>query len=101
MVDDEGPGIAPDDLPHVFDRFYRSEESRSMPGSGLGLSIVQQVAEPARRLHRGRRVAPRRRPARLPAARRPRAAAPADGPPVPVDTVELTGSTGSSPRAAR
>ncbi|HYF73392.1 MAG TPA: HAMP domain-containing sensor histidine kinase [Nocardioides sp.] len=44
-VDDEGPGIAETDLPHVFDRFYRSEESRSMPGSGLGLSIVRQVAE--------------------------------------------------------
>ena len=44
-VEDEGPGIAPDDLPHVFDRFYRSQESRSMPGSGLGLSIVRQVAE--------------------------------------------------------
>ncbi|WP_395690177.1 sensor histidine kinase [Nocardioides sp.] len=45
VVDDEGPGIKPDDRPHVFDRFYRSEESRSMPGSGLGLSIVRQVAE--------------------------------------------------------
>jgi len=45
VVDDTGPGIAPVDLPHVFDRFYRSEESRSMPGSGLGLSIVRQVAE--------------------------------------------------------
>lgn len=44
-VDDEGPGIAPDDLPHVFDRFYRSQESRGMPGSGLGLSIVRQVVE--------------------------------------------------------
>ncbi|WP_182524979.1 HAMP domain-containing sensor histidine kinase [Nocardioides dongkuii] len=43
-VDDEGPGIAEADLPHVFERFWRSEESRSMPGSGLGLSIVQQVA---------------------------------------------------------
>ena len=45
VVDDEGPGIDEADLPHVFDRFYRSRESRSMPGSGLGLSIVRQVAE--------------------------------------------------------
>ena len=45
IVDDSGQGIAPDDLPHIFDRFYRSEESRAMPGSGLGLSIVRQVAE--------------------------------------------------------
>jgi two-component system sensor histidine kinase MprB len=44
-VDDEGPGIAAEDLPHVFDRFYRSQESRTMSGSGLGLSIVRQVAE--------------------------------------------------------
>jgi two-component system sensor histidine kinase MprB len=44
-VDDQGPGIAPDDREHVFERFYRSEESRSMPGSGLGLSIVRQVIE--------------------------------------------------------
>ncbi len=44
-VDDEGPGIPADDLPHVFDRFYRASESRGMPGSGLGLSIVRQVAE--------------------------------------------------------
>ena len=44
VVDDEGPGISETDLPHVFDRFYRSDESRSMPGSGLGLSIVRQVA---------------------------------------------------------
>jgi two-component system sensor histidine kinase MprB len=44
-VDDQGPGIAEADLPHVFDRFYRSDESRSMPGSGLGLAIVRQVAE--------------------------------------------------------
>ncbi|MBD8868148.1 sensor histidine kinase [Nocardioides donggukensis] len=43
-VRDQGPGIAEKDLPHVFDRFYRSPESRSMPGSGLGLSIVRQVA---------------------------------------------------------
>jgi two-component system, OmpR family, sensor histidine kinase MprB len=44
-VDDEGPGISAADLPKVFDRFYRSHESRTMPGSGLGLSIVRHVAE--------------------------------------------------------
>ena len=41
---DEGPGISDEDLPHVFDRFWRSPESRGMPGSGLGLSIVHQIA---------------------------------------------------------
>jgi len=44
-VDDEGPGIAEDDRPHVFERFWRAEDARTMPGSGLGLSIVAQVAE--------------------------------------------------------
>jgi two-component system sensor histidine kinase MprB len=42
-VIDQGPGIAPDDLPHVFERFYRAEAARSLPGSGLGLAIVQRV----------------------------------------------------------
>jgi len=44
-VADQGPGIAAEDLPHVFERFYRSAESRGMPGSGLGLSIVRSIAE--------------------------------------------------------
>ena len=44
-VRDRGPGIAPGDLPQVFDRFYRAPSARAVPGSGLGLSIVRQVAE--------------------------------------------------------
>ena len=42
-VRDHGPGIATEDLPKIFDRFYRSPEARAMPGSGLGLAIVSQV----------------------------------------------------------
>ncbi len=44
-VRDHGPGFAADDMPHVFDRFYRSSAARGRPGSGLGLAIVRQVAE--------------------------------------------------------
>ena len=44
-VRDHGPGIEQSDLPHIFDRFYRSPSARGLPGSGLGLAIVRQVAE--------------------------------------------------------
>lgn len=44
-VADSGPGIPPEDRPHVFERFYRSTDARTLPGSGLGLAIVKQVAE--------------------------------------------------------
>jgi two-component system, OmpR family, sensor histidine kinase MprB len=44
-VRDHGPGIDEEDLPFVFDRFYRAATARGMPGSGLGLAIVRQVAE--------------------------------------------------------
>jgi two-component system sensor histidine kinase MprB len=42
---DRGPGVTEDDLPRIFDRFHRSITSRSLPGSGLGLSIVREMAE--------------------------------------------------------
>jgi two-component system sensor histidine kinase MprB len=44
-VRDHGPGIAAEDLPRVFDRFYRAPAARARPGSGLGLAIVRQMAE--------------------------------------------------------
>ncbi|MEU9502203.1 HAMP domain-containing sensor histidine kinase [Streptomyces sp. NPDC048196] len=46
-VRDHGPGIPRDELPHVFERFWRSPSARSLPGSGLGLSIVARTAEQA------------------------------------------------------
>jgi two-component system sensor histidine kinase MprB len=45
QVHDHGPGIAEEDLPRVFDRFYRAPGARGMPGSGLGLAIVRHFAE--------------------------------------------------------
>ena len=51
-VTDDGPGIPPHEVEHVFKRFYRLERSRRTPGNGLGLSLVAAVA----RLH-GARIA--------------------------------------------
>lgn len=44
-VTDDGPGVPLDDLPHIFERFYRATTSRSSPGSGLGLAIVKQIVD--------------------------------------------------------
>ncbi|WP_233444689.1 sensor histidine kinase [Streptacidiphilus albus] len=54
---DRGPGIDEGDLDRVFNRFYRATRARSLPGSGLGLSIVREVAE-----SHGGRVFARNRP---------------------------------------
>jgi signal transduction histidine kinase len=43
-VTDHGPGIADEDLPHIFDRFYRAPAAQGMPGAGIGLAIVGNVA---------------------------------------------------------
>lgn len=44
-VRDHGPGFEEEDLPFVFDRFYRADRARKLPGSGLGLAIVRQAGE--------------------------------------------------------
>ena len=45
VIQDRGPGIAKEDLPRIFDRFYRAAAARAKPGSGLGLAIVREAAE--------------------------------------------------------
>jgi signal transduction histidine kinase len=47
IVQDTGPGISPDDLPHLFERFYRGKAGHTagVPGTGLGLAIVKQLVE--------------------------------------------------------
>ena len=54
-IEDDGPGIASEDLPHVFERFFRADRSRnrSIPGTGLGLAISKEIAE----LHDGSIIA--------------------------------------------
>jgi signal transduction histidine kinase len=52
QIEDTGMGIDPDDLPNIFDRFYRGRRSQrsETPGTGLGLAIVKEIID----LHEGR-----------------------------------------------
>ena len=69
-VRDHGAGRGPsEDIPHLFDRFYRGVSARGRPGSGLGLAIVRQVAEQHRRRRARGQRARRRRGVRALAAR--------------------------------
>ncbi len=52
-VRDRGPGVGPEHLEAIFERFFRTPEARSQPGAGLGLALVARVAE----AHGGRALA--------------------------------------------
>jgi len=90
-VRDHGTGVPADDLPHLFDRFYRGATSRGRPGSGLGLAIVRQVAEQhggsvrAANADGGGAIFMLELPAAVPAE-----AGTADGPPSPTDSLWTT-----------
>ncbi len=45
QVEDQGPGIAKDDLPYIFDPFYRAHQEEKIEGSGLGLAVVKSIVE--------------------------------------------------------
>ena len=49
VVEDNGPGISPADRPHIFQRFYRADQSRTVAGNGIGLAVVHQLVA----AHRG------------------------------------------------
>jgi two-component system phosphate regulon sensor histidine kinase PhoR len=57
-IKDEGPGLAPQDLNRIFERFYRSDQARGTPGTGLGLAIARHIMQ----AHGGRIWAENRRP---------------------------------------
>ena len=44
-VEDQGPGIAPEDLPHLFERFYRGSSPRGRSGTGIGLALAKAIVE--------------------------------------------------------